>query len=108
MTETVIAEAADVITLINVFSCEPNRQAELVELLSHATSEVIRHRPGFVSANIHASLDGARVTNYAQWQTVRDFEQMLADPACRAHMSAASAIGDAEPVLYRVASVHHR
>jgi quinol monooxygenase YgiN len=108
MTETVINQAADVVTLINVFRCEPPRQTELVELLSHATDEVIRHRPGFVSANIHASLDGTRVANYAQWRSVQDFEQMLADPTCQAHMSAASAIGAAEPVLYRVARVHHR
>jgi hypothetical protein len=25
----------------------------------------MRHRPGFISANIHASLDGTRVVNYA-------------------------------------------
>jgi hypothetical protein len=35
-------------------------------LLAEATEEVISRQPGYVSANIHWSLDGTRVTNYAQ------------------------------------------
>lgn len=29
----------------------------------------MRHIDGFVSANIHASLDGTRAVNYAQWRS---------------------------------------
>jgi hypothetical protein len=35
-------------------------------------------RPGYVSANIHRSLDGTTVADYAQWQS-RGLEAMLAD-----------------------------
>lgn len=32
-----------------------------------ATDEVLRHLPGFVSANVHRGLDGTTVVNYGQW-----------------------------------------
>lgn len=67
-----------------------------------ATDEVMRHRLGFVSANIHASLDGARVVNYAQWQKVQDFQAMLGDPVAGEHMAAARAMASAQPHLYTV------
>src|SRR5262249_30407728 len=50
-------------TLINVFTVAPERQRELVDLLIDATEQVIQHVPGFISANIHASIDGTRVVN---------------------------------------------
>jgi heme-degrading monooxygenase HmoA len=108
MTETVIRPDADVVTLINVFTVQPERQQELVDVLNDATEQVMRYRPGFVSANIHASLDGTRVANYAQWRSQDDFTAMLADPVAREHMQQASSIGSAEPMLYTVSAVHHR
>lgn len=65
-TESTISVLAPVVTLINVFTVEPARQPELVQLLVTATEEVMQYQPGFVSANIHASTDGERVVNYAQ------------------------------------------
>jgi Antibiotic biosynthesis monooxygenase len=49
----------------------PDSQQQLIDLLDEATNQVIRHRPGFISANIHASLDGTRVVNHAQWRSPR-------------------------------------
>jgi heme-degrading monooxygenase HmoA len=97
----------DVATLINVFTVNRETQQPLVELLTEATEQVMRHRPGFVSANIHASLDGTRVVNYAQWRSRDDFLAMLDDPMAREDMSAVGSLGISEPRLYEVASVHH-
>ncbi|MFI5609599.1 antibiotic biosynthesis monooxygenase [Amycolatopsis sp. NPDC051903] len=105
---TTIDPAADVATLVNVFTVDPRRQQELVEVLTAATEETIRHRPGFVSANIHASTDGTRVVNYAQWASVEEYQAMLADPGCREHLAAAAALASFDPHIYTVASVHHR
>jgi quinol monooxygenase YgiN len=107
MTATTIDTDQDVVTLINVFTVTPQTQQRLVDLLDEATEQVMRHRPGFVSATIHASLDGTRVANYAQWRSQRDFEAMLGDPTAQEHMQAAAAMAAAEPHLYRVSSVHH-
>jgi antibiotic biosynthesis monooxygenase (ABM) superfamily enzyme len=94
-------------TLINVFTVEPRQAAELVDLLRTATEDVMRHVPGFISANIHLSTDGTRVTNYAQWRCVEDFQAMLTDPIAREHMGRCAdiAIGF-EPHVYTVESVH--
>ena len=77
MTHTTIRPGTEPVTLINVFTVEPAQQQRLIDLLDEATEQVMRHLPGFVSANIHASLDGTRVTNYAQWRRKDDFEAML-------------------------------
>lgn len=107
MALTTIAPDAQVATLINVFTVAPERQRELVNLLDEATEKVMRHRDGFVSANIHASLDGQRVVNYAQWKSVDHFQAMLADPVAREHMEAISALAEADPKLYTVEATHH-
>jgi quinol monooxygenase YgiN len=107
MTTTTIDVAAKLATLINVFTVEPARQRELVDVLVKATEEVMRHRPGFVAANIHAGAEGTRVVNYAQWESADAFRAMLTDPACQEHMQAALAISTADPQLYTVESVHH-
>lgn len=106
---TTIAVGAPVATLINVFTVQPARQRELVDLLTLATEEVMLHLPGFVAANIHASDDGTRVVNYAQWETADAFHAMLDTPAAQVHMRQAAAIADRfDPHLYAVESVHHR
>jgi quinol monooxygenase YgiN len=105
---TTISVDAPVATLINVFVVRPEHQRRLVDLLVRATEEVIRHRPGFVAANIHASEDGARVVNYAQWESADAFRAMLADPAAGEHMRAAGELAKSfDPHLHTVESVHH-
>jgi NAD(P)-dependent dehydrogenase (short-subunit alcohol dehydrogenase family) len=59
-----------VITLINVFIVDPTHQQRLVELLTRATEVSVRYAPGFVSASLHRSTDGTKVTMYAQWRSV--------------------------------------
>jgi antibiotic biosynthesis monooxygenase (ABM) superfamily enzyme len=107
MPATTIDPAAEVATLLNVFTVEPARQRELVTILETATEEVMRHQPGFVSANIHASADGTRVINYAQWATAEALQAMLANPECAPHMDSARALADSDPHLYTVESTHH-
>ena len=104
---TTIDRDQPVTTLINVFTVRPERQAALVELLTRATEEVMAGLPGFVSANIHASTDGVRVVNYAQWADAEAFQAMLANPVAQPHLAAAAEIAESyEPHLYVVESVH--
>lgn len=107
MTTTTIAADKQLITLVNVFTVAPESQQALVDLLDTATEQVMRNRPGFISANLHASTDGTRVVNYAQWRGEEDFKAMLGDPAAGEHFAEVNAIASAEPHLYTVSSVHH-
>jgi quinol monooxygenase YgiN len=105
---TAIREGASPLTLINVFTVEPERQKDLVAALEEATERSIRHRPGFVSVNIHASLDGTRVVNYAQWETREHLEDMLADPTSREHIQKISELAASDPQLYEVSTIIER
>ncbi len=103
---TQISVQQDCTTLINVFTVLPERQQQLIDVLVTATETVMRTLPGFVSANIHRSTDGTRVTNYAQWRSQSDFEAMLHHPEAMPHMREASQIATKfEPHLYTVVSV---
>ena len=105
---TTIAEGADLATLINVFVVQPDRQRRLVELLVRATEDVIQHQPGFIAANIHASEDGTRVVNYAQWASPEAFRAMLASPECQAHLRECGELAESyDPHLHTVESIHH-
>ena len=101
---TRISRDQDVVTLINVFTVAPENQQRLVDLLVEATEEVISKQPGYVSANIHRSLDGTQVTNYAQWRSREDFEAIFRNPDVMAHIREAEELAIAyEPHLYEVA-----
>ena len=105
MPSTIIDPSVRVTTMINVFTVRRERQHDLVDLLNPAPEEVIRHRPGFVSASIHASADGERVVNYAQWTDVDSFRAMLKHPAAQEQMNAANELAEsADPRLYVVKS----
>jgi quinol monooxygenase YgiN len=105
---TRISTDAPVVTLVNVFTVRPEHQQELVEVLVEATDKVMRKLPGYVSANIHRSLDGTRVVNYAQWASEAAFQAMLRNPAVWPHMEAATRLGAADPVLYEVVHCDER
>jgi quinol monooxygenase YgiN len=99
---TTISKDTQLATLINVFTVEPDKQQQLVDLLIHATDVAMRHVPGFISANIHRSLDGTKVVNYAQWRSVEHFQAMMKNPAAKPHMEQVAAIAKFEPALYEV------
>ena len=72
-----IKQSADVVTLINVFSCEPENQQALIDAWIRATEQTLGKLPGIVSASIHKRKDGTRVVNYAQWKTSGNWEKLL-------------------------------
>ena len=109
MSQTTISDQAQVATMINVFTLEPEHQRELVNVVATATEQVMRNLPGFISANLHASTDGTRVVNYAQWENAETFEAMLANPIAREHMNEAAKLAARfDPHLYTVESIHNR
>ena len=107
MSSSTINADTRLVTLVNIFTVDPANQEHLIELWQRATDEVIRHLPGFISANIHRSLDGTKVVNYAQWNSREAFLAMLNDPASSARLKELADIGTAAPVLCEVVSIHH-
>ena len=102
---TTISTEQDVVTLVNVFTVRPEDQQRLVDVLAEAAA-TMKTIHGYVSSNLHKSLDGTKVVNYVQWERVEDFEAMLGNPAARPHMDEAAGIAEGyEPDLYEVAFV---
>ena len=70
-----------IVTLINVHICKPEDQEQLVTLLQEGIETIYSRVPGFISASIHKSLDGVRVTNYAQYESQKAVDAAWSDPA---------------------------
>jgi len=59
-----------VATFINVFTVEPTRQATLVHRIKSDAENTISRQLGFIKAIVYRSLDGSRVINVVQWESV--------------------------------------
>jgi len=103
---TTISPRLELVTLINVFTVDPANQRRLVELLARATETSVRHEPGFVSASLHRSFDGTKVTMYAQWRSVEDYQAMRANPAPLPYLQEALAIAKFDPGMYEVVETY--
>jgi quinol monooxygenase YgiN len=97
-----ISPGRELVTLINVFTVEPADQRQLLELLARATETSVRHAPGFISASLHRSLDGTKVTMYAQWRSVADYQAMREKPTALPYLQQALAIAKFYPGMYEV------
>jgi quinol monooxygenase YgiN len=101
-TMTTISTNSEGVTLINVFTVAPANQRRLVELLTEATEVSVRRAPGFVSASLHRSTDGTKVTMVAQWRSIDDYQAMREDPAPLPFLRQALTIASFEPGVYEV------
>jgi quinol monooxygenase YgiN len=90
------------IVLINVFRVDPANQAALLDILTRATETSVRNAEGFISATLHRSTDGTRVTMYAQWRSEADYQAMRLDPAPLPFFEEALKIATFEPGMYEV------
>jgi quinol monooxygenase YgiN len=97
-----ISKENNFITLINVFTVAPHRQNELVELLIKATDGNVNKIKGFISASLHKSLDGTKVTMYAQWNSRHDYEDMRANATASPFLEEALKLATFEPGMYTV------
>jgi quinol monooxygenase YgiN len=100
-----VPETSGPITLINVYTCQPERQTELLETVQ-ALTEAARRLPGFKSARLHRSLNGKHVVNYAEWSDVAAWRAMVRHPTVQAHMGRIVALATFEPHAYTAAKVY--
>jgi len=99
---TTISTNNEPVILINVFTVEPANQRQLLDLLTNATVKSVRNAPGFISAKLHRSLDGTKVTMYAQWRSVETYQAMRENPDPLPYLQKALAIAKFEPGIYEV------
>lgn len=98
---TNISKENQFLTLINIFKVNPSDQQKLVDLLILATQSV-RKVPGFISSSLHRSLDGTKVTMYAQWKSMDDYQKMRDNPVASPYLQQAMEFASFEPGMYEV------
>ncbi len=80
---TTISKHNKLVTFINVFTVDPTRQQELVDLLARAT-EIVRR----------------------QWRSIEDYEAMRANPAPLPYLQQALTFARFEPAMYEVVETY--
>jgi len=102
---TTISKDNKFITLINIFTS--NSQAAGTRGLAHPRYQDFDvSYPRLHLRELHRSIDGTKVANYAQWRSVEDFQAMLKNPTALPHMQQAAALAKFEPGLYEVVETH--
>jgi antibiotic biosynthesis monooxygenase (ABM) superfamily enzyme len=89
------------ITQINVFTVAPEKQQELIDLLSDAAA-FASSISGWISASIHRSLDGTKVVNYAQSKDLESARRVIDALREAGWLDRNKALAEAHPGLYEV------
>lgn len=97
-----IAKNNDVITVIIIFAVEPERQQELIDTIIKFLETAVKHQRGFVSSSLHKSTDGMRVMNYAQWQSLEDYNAFIHNSEVQAQGAKLSQFQIHESHIYEV------
>jgi hypothetical protein len=88
-----------VVTQINVFEVDPKNQDELASLLVEAV-QYVSNMQGWISASVHKSLDGTRVTNYAQAADHASWEAIVARLRTQGFFDRFQKLSKPNPCLY--------
>ncbi len=93
---------AGIITQINVFTVPVGGQQALIDNLREAVGYAST-LPGWLSASLHKSLDGTRVVNYAQSDSMESALAIINKLRERGFLDRNKIYGEAHPGLYEVA-----
>lgn len=95
---------ADPVVLINVYRCEPGKQAVLMEHLG-AMVRAQRELNGFISATVHRGLNDRVAAVHAVWGSREQWKAMARHPSVASAMEPILAIATFEPHLYEPGEV---
>jgi quinol monooxygenase YgiN len=71
-------------------------------LLIAATEESVIKFAGFISSSLHKSLDGTKVTMYAQWRSLSNYQNMRNSPTTSPYFEQALQMATFESGMYEV------
>jgi hypothetical protein len=103
----IIRAQSGVITQINIFTVPPEQQQGLIDHLAQAAA-CAREAPGWLSASLHRSLDGTRVANYAQSESLAAAQAVIVRLRSGGFLDRNRAFGEPHPGLYEVTATFER
>ncbi|WP_190513717.1 antibiotic biosynthesis monooxygenase [Oscillatoria sp. FACHB-1407] len=83
----------DVATFINVFTVEPTQQDVLVHRIQFDAENKISRQAGFIKAIIYRSLDGSKVINLVQWESIEASRAIHRNPDIAAGFASYQELG---------------
>ena len=93
-------------TVITTFEVTPGSAQDVLEMLSAAWDEVIRHQPGCLWGAVHLNDAQTRIATYSQWETRGDYQAMLRTQEMRERNRVIHGLCRSfEPVMYEVQGV---
>jgi len=102
-----IESGTTLVTHINVFTVDPEKQQALVDSLIETVKEA-KTVPGWVSASIHRSFDGRQVVNCVQFESHAAAQAVTKHLLARGLIQRNIALGKVAPGQYEVAYVLER
>ena len=103
--QATIRANGQVITLVNVFTVEPEKLPGLLNLLRDGTETFFSKMPGFVSSSVLTSRDHSRAINYSQWKSADAIAAFRKDPRFAPYIQQLRALATAEGIECDVAYV---
>ena len=98
---------ADVVTLVNILTVEPENQAKLIELLRNNTETVVSTLAGWISTSFVVANDKRRVVIYSQWRDLASIEAMQTNPKMRAYFPRIAALAAFDSIPGDVVYTRH-
>lgn|GEM_PF-785600 len=103
--EATIRSGENIVTLVNVFTVEPGRLKDLVQVLEEGTETFFSKMPGFVSSSVLTTRDGAKAINYSQWKSAEDIAGFRKDERFAPYVRRLSAFAKSESMECEVVHV---
>lgn len=103
----IIRTTNGIVTQINVFTVPRGGQDGMIDQLAEAAA-IARAEPGWISASLHRSLDGTRVVNYAQSESMAAAQAVIARLRDAGMFERNARFGEAHPGLYEVVRTFER
>ena len=101
-----IRAGEDGVTFVQIWEVGgPEAQQRWLAVM-HESIHILQRQPGFVTMNLHTSIDGDRIAVYAQWASRETLEAAISDPAAIAAHDRMAKIGSSDGSLYTVESVY--
>lgn len=100
-----ILPESSLVTVIVHWETTAETQKRLIEIHQEQLAEVAK-LPGFISASFHASTDGQRFVNYAQWESMEAFQAMLGSEEVGKYRDQMTALAEFDAHVYDVVATY--